>query len=126
LRAGAKGYISKQEATGNIVEAARQVLGGRVYLSSRMSDQMLHRLVSSGEEAERSPGNRTRDHRGDAATPESLEPEIGDRGQRDGEDRRKRELRGHGRDVHYGRVRPPGAAGFTAVSWLSLRAARAA
>jgi DNA-binding NarL/FixJ family response regulator len=55
LRAGAKGYISKQEATGNIVEAARQVLDGRVYLSPRMSDQMLHRLVSSGEEADRSP-----------------------------------------------------------------------
>ena len=55
LRAGAKGYISKQEATGNIVEAARQVLDGRVYLSPRMSDQMLHRLVASGEEADRSP-----------------------------------------------------------------------
>lgn len=55
LRAGAKGYISKQEATGNIVEAARQVLDGRVYLSPRMSDQMLHRLVASGEDADRSP-----------------------------------------------------------------------
>ena len=55
LRAGAKGYISKQEATGNIVEAARQVLDGRVYLSPRMSDQMLHRLVAAGDEADRSP-----------------------------------------------------------------------
>lgn len=55
LRAGAKGYISKQEATGNIVEAARQVLDGRVYLSTQMSDQMLHRLVASGEDADRSP-----------------------------------------------------------------------
>ncbi|MGC1275104.1 MAG: response regulator transcription factor [Planctomycetaceae bacterium] len=55
LRAGAKGYISKQEATGNIVEAARQVLDGRVYLSTQMSDQMLHRMVASGEDADRSP-----------------------------------------------------------------------
>ena len=55
LRAGAKGYISKQEATSNIVEAARQVLDGRVYLSARMSDQMLHRLVASGADADRSP-----------------------------------------------------------------------
>lgn len=55
LRAGAKGYISKQEATGNIVDAARQVLDGRVYLSPRMSDQMLHRLVAAGDEADRSP-----------------------------------------------------------------------
>ena len=56
LRAGAKGFISKQEATGNIVEAARQVLGGRVYLSPAMSDQMLHRLVNNDDEAvDRSP-----------------------------------------------------------------------
>ena len=55
LRAGAKGYISKGEATGNIVDAARQVLGGRVYLSPRMSDQMLHRLVAHGDDADRSP-----------------------------------------------------------------------
>jgi DNA-binding NarL/FixJ family response regulator len=55
LRAGAKGYISKQEATSNIVEAARHVLDGRVYLSPRMSDQMLHRLVASGEDPDRSP-----------------------------------------------------------------------
>ena len=56
LRAGAKGYISKQEATGSIVDAARTVLGGRVFLSNAMSDQMLHRLVNSDEEdAARSP-----------------------------------------------------------------------
>ena len=56
LRAGAKGYISKQEATGNIVDAARTVLSGRVFLSNAMSDQMLHRLVNSDEdEAARSP-----------------------------------------------------------------------
>ncbi|WP_171190053.1 response regulator [Alienimonas chondri] len=51
LRAGAKGFISKQEATGNIVDAARQVLSGRVYLSPAMSDQMLHRLVSNDDDA---------------------------------------------------------------------------
>jgi DNA-binding NarL/FixJ family response regulator len=55
LRAGAKGFIGKQEATGNIVEAARQVLDGRVYLSTQMSDQMLHRLVSGTEESQQSP-----------------------------------------------------------------------
>lgn len=55
LRAGAKGFISKQEATDNIVDAARQILEGRVYLSSRMSDQILHRLVAHGEDSNRSP-----------------------------------------------------------------------
>ena len=31
LRAGAMGYINKQEASGEIVEAIRRVLGGHVY-----------------------------------------------------------------------------------------------
>ncbi|QDT36118.1 Oxygen regulatory protein NreC [Stratiformator vulcanicus] len=49
LRAGAKGYVSKQEATSDIIDACRQVLDGRVYLSSTMSDQMLNRIVSGSE-----------------------------------------------------------------------------
>ena len=48
LRAGAVGYIMKQEATDHIVEAVRRVLAGQVYLSEPMSARMLHRLV--GEE----------------------------------------------------------------------------
>ena len=44
LRAGAAGYIMKQEATEYIVEAIRQVLGGQVYLSDRMAARLLHRV----------------------------------------------------------------------------------
>jgi len=45
LRAGAMGYVMKHEATDNIVEAIRQVLRGEIYLSARMKERLLHRLV---------------------------------------------------------------------------------
>jgi len=35
LRAGAKGYITKQEATKKILLALRQVLGGQIYVSRK-------------------------------------------------------------------------------------------
>jgi DNA-binding NarL/FixJ family response regulator len=45
LRAGAMGYINKEEATDKIVEAIRQVLDGKVYLSSAMTEKLLKRSV---------------------------------------------------------------------------------
>jgi DNA-binding NarL/FixJ family response regulator len=54
LRAGARGYINKEEALAQIVNAIRLVLRGRVYLSTRMTDRLLHRSVR-GFEPERSP-----------------------------------------------------------------------
>jgi DNA-binding NarL/FixJ family response regulator len=45
LRAGAMGYVMKHEATDNIVAAIRQVLRGEIYLSARMKERLLHRLV---------------------------------------------------------------------------------
>jgi DNA-binding NarL/FixJ family response regulator len=54
LRAGAKGYVNKEEATEQLVEAIRRVASGRVYLSARMTDRMLCRQVGSGEESPRS------------------------------------------------------------------------
>ena len=45
LRAGAKGYITKQEATKKILVAIRQVLGGEIYLSEKMSVRMVNKLV---------------------------------------------------------------------------------
>jgi DNA-binding NarL/FixJ family response regulator len=41
LRAGAKGYINKQEAGEQVIVAARQVLDGKVYLSSHMAARLL-------------------------------------------------------------------------------------
>ena len=61
LRAGAKGYIMKQEATEKVITAIRKVLGGEVYLSDRMSAQMLNRLVGTGGTIEASPITRLTD-----------------------------------------------------------------
>ncbi|MBN2294274.1 MAG: response regulator transcription factor [Pirellulales bacterium] len=54
LRAGAMGYISKQESPDKIIEALRQILRGEIYLSSRMSNRLLHRLTS-GQSFETTP-----------------------------------------------------------------------
>ena len=61
LRAGAKGYIMKQEATEKVLTAIRKVLGGEVFLSDKMAAQMLNRLVGSGGTIEASPITRLTD-----------------------------------------------------------------
>jgi len=48
LRAGALGYVNKDQATDKIVEAIRRVLQGKVYLSDAMAEKMLHRAVGGG------------------------------------------------------------------------------
>jgi DNA-binding NarL/FixJ family response regulator len=40
LRAGAKGYINKQEAGDEVIVALRQILAGNIYLSSHMSARL--------------------------------------------------------------------------------------
>ncbi|MDB5311327.1 MAG: two component transcriptional regulator, LuxR family [Gemmataceae bacterium] len=50
LRAGALGYVNKDQATDTIVEAIRRVLEGKVYLSDAMAERMLHRAVGAGRE----------------------------------------------------------------------------
>jgi len=54
LRAGAMGYINKQEPTEQVVEALRQVLRGDIYLSEAMTDRLLHR-VGGGKPLEQDP-----------------------------------------------------------------------
>jgi DNA-binding NarL/FixJ family response regulator len=41
LRAGAMGYINKQEASEHVIDAIRKVLAGRVYLSDRVTERIL-------------------------------------------------------------------------------------
>jgi DNA-binding NarL/FixJ family response regulator len=48
LRAGARGYITKQEATRSVLSAIRQVLDGQVFLSEVMRSQLLGRLTERG------------------------------------------------------------------------------
>ncbi len=45
LRAGASGYIMKQEAAENVIAALRKINSGEVYISERMATQMLSRMV---------------------------------------------------------------------------------
>jgi DNA-binding NarL/FixJ family response regulator len=49
LRAGALGYITKEEATVSVLSAVRKVLGGQVYLSERMAGRMMKRMVSGAK-----------------------------------------------------------------------------
>jgi DNA-binding NarL/FixJ family response regulator len=50
LRAGARGYIMKQEGGKKLVEAIRQVLSGRIYVSEKMSACILE--IFSGRRSE--------------------------------------------------------------------------
>ena len=49
LAAGARGYITKQEATSRIMTAIRKVLEGGIYMSDRMTERILHRAVEGDE-----------------------------------------------------------------------------
>jgi len=50
LRAGAKGYIMKAEATENVVTAIRKVLSGHMYVSDKMAAKMVRKLVGGKRE----------------------------------------------------------------------------
>ncbi len=46
LRAGAGGYIMKQESTNAVLAAARQILRGKTYLSPKLQERVLHRFAA--------------------------------------------------------------------------------
>ncbi|MCP3875347.1 MAG: response regulator transcription factor [Desulfobacteraceae bacterium] len=54
LISGARGYIMKQKAIVQVVEALRQVLSGNVYASQKIKDKVFNRMVSSGKPDEKS------------------------------------------------------------------------
>src|SRR3984893_4130454 len=55
MRAGANGYIMKQEATEKVLIAIRRILQGDVYLSDRLTTTMLQQYVRGGLPANSSP-----------------------------------------------------------------------
>lgn len=59
LRAGARGYIMKQEATDKVITAIRKVLTGELYISDKMTAKMVDRLVRGATES--SPVNALSD-----------------------------------------------------------------
>jgi DNA-binding NarL/FixJ family response regulator len=55
LRAGANGYIMKQEAAEKVLIAIRRIIGGEVYLSERLTNKMLQQIVRGSDPTRRSP-----------------------------------------------------------------------
>src|SRR5438876_11896006 len=51
LRAGAQGYVMKQEALENVISAIREVLAGRPYLSHDMSTKLITNFASGSNQA---------------------------------------------------------------------------
>ena len=49
MRAGARGYITKQEATRNVVVAIRKVLAGEPYLSDPLMKKLMGTMVGSSQ-----------------------------------------------------------------------------
>jgi DNA-binding NarL/FixJ family response regulator len=49
LRAGARGYVTKRESTGKIVDAIRDVRAGRIYASPDMMEGLTARIVGQAE-----------------------------------------------------------------------------
>ncbi|MDF1753578.1 MAG: response regulator transcription factor [Verrucomicrobiales bacterium] len=47
LRAGAKGYIMKEAASDELVEAVRQITRGEIYVSPKMANLLLRRLSNN-------------------------------------------------------------------------------
>lgn len=52
LRAGARGYVSKNEASAEVVKAIRCVINGEVYASRRMTNQLLLRMTQKRQPTE--------------------------------------------------------------------------
>jgi len=61
LRAGANGYIMKQEVSGQIVEALRRVLRGEIYVSGDVRQRILLGIRSRRAESEASAVDRLSD-----------------------------------------------------------------
>ncbi len=55
LKAGASGYVMKQEPTEIIITAIRRILDGDIYLSDQMTTQLLGNVRSAHDESVRSP-----------------------------------------------------------------------
>ena len=61
LRAGARGYIMKQEAPQTLLSAVRKVLDGHVYVSDKMSATLLQQMVGGKKHGGDLPMDRLTD-----------------------------------------------------------------
>lgn len=51
LVTGARGYIMKQEMSGQVTSAIRQIISGKIYISESMNDRLLSNFLAKGGEA---------------------------------------------------------------------------
>lgn len=61
LKAGARGYIMKQEASKKVLIAIHQLLDGKVYISEAMHDKMLMGMIKGKSELENNPIDKLSD-----------------------------------------------------------------
>ncbi|HMO52050.1 MAG TPA: response regulator transcription factor [Kiritimatiellia bacterium] len=61
LRAGANGYIMKQEVAENVIKAIRQVLSGKIYVSDGMRQKVLRDLTQPHADIKSTPMERLSD-----------------------------------------------------------------
>jgi DNA-binding NarL/FixJ family response regulator len=61
LRAGANGYVTKEEALGSVLVAVREVLNGRTYLSPGMASDVIASVVLTKQEPGADPTNQLTD-----------------------------------------------------------------
>ena len=52
LKAGARGYVMKQEAASVMLDAIKTVLSGKIYVSATMRDRLLETMFSARDEAD--------------------------------------------------------------------------
>ncbi len=55
LRAGAKGYVMKQEATEKLTSAIRRILNGQIYVSEKLADKMMRKAIDGKSVQDTSP-----------------------------------------------------------------------
>jgi DNA-binding NarL/FixJ family response regulator len=55
LRAGAKGYVMKQEATEKLTGALRRILNGQIYVSEKLADKMMRKAIDGKSVQDTSP-----------------------------------------------------------------------
>ena len=55
LRAGARGYITKEEAPEQVLSAVRKVLAGEIYLSPQMANRMMQKVAGGKKNPTASP-----------------------------------------------------------------------
>jgi DNA-binding NarL/FixJ family response regulator len=61
LKAGARGYVMKQEAASVVLDAIKTVLSGKIYVSAAMRDRLLETMFNKRESAETASVERLSD-----------------------------------------------------------------